>query len=195
MPAKTGPRNPVANDSTSNVPLPPKAQKAARKVAAPDENALPIRARKSPKRQSQMAASNQQFRPDSWHDSNKVTSTAGGALSSEMFHAPSGTGGNVGFGSNAMGSRFGYYSNLVLRRIGEKWNTAGAPQLATPAIVTFDILRSGQTKNIKIYQSSGNPALDNSALRAVYEASPFDPLPGGFSGSQVDVELWFYVKK
>jgi protein TonB len=94
-----------------------------------------------------------------------------------------------------MGSRFGYYSNLVLRRIGEKWNTAGAPQLATPAIVTFDILRSGQTKNIKIYQSSGNPALDNSALRAVYEASPFDPLPGGFSGSQVDVELWFYVKK
>jgi protein TonB len=192
LPAQTGAANPVANDTQSHVPLPPKkAQKAAPKAV---ENAVPIKARNAPKRQAERAASTQQFRPDKWQQSNQLYSTAGQALSSPRFGGMSGSGA-IGFGSAAFGNRFGYYSDILQRRVAEKWNTGGLAQNSAPVIVGFDILRSGQTKNIRVLQSSGNRGLDDSALRAVYEASPFNPLPAGYSGSQVDVELWFYVKR
>jgi protein TonB len=192
LPAQTGPANPVANDTESNVPLPPKnAKKAAPKLS---EEGIPIKARKAPKRMHERVAENQKFRPDVWHADNKLSSTAGGALSNPMFGGLAGSGG-VGIGSAAFGNRFGYYAELLQRRIAEKWNTAGLPQSATPAVVGFDILRSGQTKNIRVLQTSGNRTLDDTALRAIYEASPFDTLPAAYQGSQVDIEIWFYVKR
>jgi len=193
LPAKTAPPNPVANDTDSNVPLPPKHAKKAAPKPAP-EDAIPIKSRNASKRMSERVAENQQYRPDVWHGDNKLSSTAGGALSSPMYGGLAGSGG-VGIGSAAFGNRFGYYAELLQRRIAEKWNTAGLPQSSTPAIVGFDILRSGQTKNIRILQTSGNRTLDDTALRAVYEASPFDTLPAAFQGSQVDIEIWFYVKQ
>jgi hypothetical protein len=33
--------------------------------------------------------------------------------------------------------------------------------------------------------------VDNSALRAVRDSSPLDRLPGGYTGSSVNVEFWF----
>ncbi len=192
LPAHTGAANPVANDTQSHVPLPPKETKKA--APKPEENAIPLKSRSAPKRPAERAASTQQFRPDKWHGSNQLYSSAGQALASPMFGGLAGTGG-IGVGSTAFGNRFGYYTDLLQRRVAEKWNTSGLAQTTAPAIVTFDILRTGQTKNIRILQTSGNRALDDSALRAVYEASPFEPLPGAFQGSQVDVELWFYVKR
>ena len=41
------------------------------------------------------------------------------------------------------------------------------------AIVTFDLQRDGSVRNVRIAQSSGNKALDYSAQRAIYDASPF----------------------
>jgi protein TonB len=193
LPAHTGPTNPVANDSKSSVPLPPK--NVAKPAPKPVENAIPIKARNNPKpRQAEKVASSQQFRPDKWKESNKLTSSVGGALSSKMFGGANGSG-MVGIGAGILGNRFGYYTDLLQRRVAEKWNTAGLPQTAPPVVVTFDILRSGQTKSIRVEQSSGNPALDNTALRAIYEASPFDPLPGAYPGNDVNVELWFYLKR
>jgi len=40
-------------------------------------------------------------------------------------------------------------------------------------------------------QSSNNPSVDRSALRAVQDSVPFQPLPGDYSGSYVSVEFWF----
>lgn len=43
--------------------------------------------------------------------------------------------------------------------------------------VAFDILRDGGVSNPRVIASSGMPALDRSALRAVVDASPFPPHP------------------
>ena len=77
----------------------------------------------------------------------------------------------------------GAYADLLRRRIAEKWRTndvdAGV-RTARPAVVSFDILRNGNVRNVKIVQSSGIPTLDMSARRAVMDASPLPELPREF---------------
>jgi TonB family protein len=58
-------------------------------------------------------------------------------------------------------------------------------------IVTFTILRDGSVTNIQITRSSNNNSVDTSAVRAVRESSPLQPLPGAYAGSNVNVEFWF----
>jgi periplasmic protein TonB len=61
--------------------------------------------------------------------------------------------------------------------------------------VTFDIQRNGQVSNVRVAQTSGNVAMDNSARRAVMEASPLEPLPAAYSGSSASIEFWFTLKR
>src|SRR5579862_7543944 len=42
LPAKTGPTNPVANDTQSHIPTPPPTKKAQPKVKAPEPDAIAI---------------------------------------------------------------------------------------------------------------------------------------------------------
>jgi TonB family protein len=62
-------------------------------------------------------------------------------------------------------------------------------------VVTFSIYSDGSTGGLRVEQSSGNRALDNSALRAVYEASPFQRLPPGYERNEARVEIWFQLKR
>ncbi len=49
----------------------------------------------------------------------------------------------------------------------------------------FVILKSGQTKNIKVVKSSGYKILDDSIIEAIKLASPFSPLPDGFGKERI----------
>jgi protein TonB len=49
--------------------------------------------------------------------------------------------------------------------------------------------------NTQILQTSGNRSVDNSAIRAIQESSPFQPLPNDYSGGFVNVEFWFEFKR
>jgi len=71
------------------------------------------------------------------------------------------------------------------------------PRISTapPVIVIFDILRNGQVRNVTVLQSSGNRALDYSAQRAIFLASPFPPLPAGFEREEARIEIWFHLKR
>ena len=105
----------------------------------------------------------------------------------------------VGVGSGApFGNIFGAYAMLVRDRVAQKWHTdqldARIRTLPT-AIVTFEIQRNGQVRNVRVAQSSGNVVLDYSAQRAVAEASPFDALPAAYSGSSATIEFWFTLKR
>jgi protein TonB len=115
-----------------------------------------------------------------------------------MYGNASGTGG-VGVGSgSAFGSRFGWYRDLLERRIAEKWRTDEVDpriQAAPPAIVTFTILRNGTIRDVRVLQSSGNYALDNSSKRAVYEASPLPELPRDYERDSAQIEIWFQLKR
>jgi protein TonB len=195
--ARSGAANPLANDTESRVPMPPKPQTTA--VREPEPDAIPIRGRKAQQQRLARAQKAQQYRaqPDR---PNQVYSSVGQALSSDMYGGRTGTtGGAVGVGPRgSFGQRFGWYRDLLEQRVGQKWRTDDVDprvQTAPPVIVTFDILRNGQIRDVRVLQASGNRALDFSAQRAVYEAAPFPPLPQGYERDSAQIEFWFQLKR
>ncbi len=197
LPARSGRVNPVAHDTESRVPAPPKpaAKKSPRE---PDRDAIEIPSRKSAKLRTQIARRQSSYRPPAEERPHQLYSQAGQALASPLFGAQMGTGG-VGLGpSSAFGSRYGWYRDLIEQRIAQKWRTEEVDprvQTAPPVIVIFDILRKGQIRGVAILQSSGNRALDYSAQRAVFEAGPLPPLPAGFDREEARIEIWFQLKR
>lgn len=73
----------------------------------------------------------------------------------------------------------GWYNSRVGAAIKGQW---ARPVLegvgALQATVTFEILRDGKVRNLRVEESSGAPSLDRSALRAVSDAQPLPPFPG-----------------
>jgi len=192
LPSRTGRVNPVANDTESQVQQAPKPE-PKKQVKVPDEKAIPLKSRSAQKQPKQQAQ--QRYRAEPLRE-NQVTSEQAPAAVSPMFQKP-GTG-EIGVGPNdAFGNRFGAYADLVIRRVSEKWDTAGLAGLRTAPLVTitFDIQRDGSVKNFRIAERTGNSTLDYSAQRAVMDAAPFPPLPQGFERNVANVELRFHLQR
>jgi protein TonB len=191
LPARAGVKNPVANDTESQVPQAPKPE-PKKQAKAPDKDAIPLKSRLAKKQPRPEAP--QRYRPEP-PAPNQVFSRQAPAAVSPMFEKPGSGGAGVGV-NNAFGNQFGAYADLVVRRITDKWQTTGLAGLRLPvAVITFQIARDGSVKNPQIAQRSGNSTLDYSALRAVTDAGPFPPLPPNYSGSQADVELRFQLQQ
>lgn len=195
MPLRDGPINRLANDTRSQVPaaVRPETVKAAPK-AEPD--AIALKSKRAPARKTAArAAAPAKTRETPGH---QVTSAAGAAASSPLYAMTPGAGG-VGVGSGApFGFQFGAYATLVRDRVSQRWRTDQVdPRIRSlpPAIVTFEIIRNGQVRNIRVVQSSGNRALDYSAERAITEAAPFQPLPAQYGGSSAVIEFWFQLQR
>jgi protein TonB len=108
-------------------------------------------------------------------------------------------GGGVGPGENSpFGTQFGWYATLLQNALAKNWRTAGidARTQTAPAMVRFRIMKDGSLAPglTKVSQSSGNRALDDSAVRAVLDSAPFGPLPQGFPYSQADCEFSFELR-
>lgn len=84
---------------------------------------------------------------------------------------------------------FTWYIQAVHRKIHEQWE-GRAIQGRQPEVI-FEIARDGKLKGLAVSKSSGNPAYDQFALRAVASASPFPPLPQGFEKSVLTIGLQF----
>jgi protein TonB len=108
-------------------------------------------------------------------------------------------GGMVGVGPRgSFGQGFGWYRDLLEERVGQKWRTDDVDarlQSAPPVVVTFDILKNGQIRNVRVLQGSGNRTLDYSAQRAIYDAAPFPQLPQGYQRDSAQIEFWFQLKR
>lgn len=196
LPARSGAANPLANDTESRVPRPPQPlPKPAAK--APEPDAIPLRGRKLSGSEKRERMTADMFRPQP-QKRNQLYSSAGQALSSNMFGAQTGTGGvGVGPGS-AFGSKYAWYRDLLEQRIAQKWRTGDVDpriQTAPPVIITFEILRNGSVRNVRILTGSGNGTLDNSAQRAVYDAAPFPALPADYERNSAQIEIWFQLKR
>jgi len=189
IPQRDAPPNPVANDTQSAVPTAPAKQDVEKKAPVPDKNAIEIPDRikptaPQPKRQQQQA----QPAPE-----NQVYSRSHQALSNPMYAQQSGAG-QVGIGPNSpLGSRLGWYAEIVRQRIAQNWLTNGldARSQAQPAIVSFYIMRDGSIRQPQVVQSSGNPTIDNTALRAVYSAGPLPQLPPQIAESYISAQFTF----
>jgi protein TonB len=197
LPARGGPPNPLASDTESEVPEPPPAKKQARRSAEPDAAAIAIKSHNLSKQPPRREANVTRSKLPTPEAPNQIYSTTGRALSSPMV-GQTGSGG-VGLGpGGAFGSRFGYYRDLLEQAVARRWRTTDVDpslQTAPPVIVTFLIRRDGSTADVTLEQSSGNKALDYSAMRAIYEASPFPPLPTGYERNDARIEFWFQLKR
>jgi protein TonB len=194
MPYRRAEANPVANETESRAPAQTKPQ--AQEKEEPDAIALE-KARKKVKEKKKKAVVSVPYRPPRDYDPNQLYSSHGARMSTQMFHLKGG--GGVGFGEGSpFGLRLGWYADLIRQRIGEKWHTQDVDaHLNTAPVVTvmFDIQRDGRVTGARIIQRSGNYALDNSALRAVQEASPLPPLPPEFERRSANVEFNFQFQR
>jgi TonB family protein len=105
-----------------------------------------------------------------------------------------GTGGGAGEPFGVSGFPFIYYLQFLSDKISASWFTS----LIDPGVsgqfqtqVYFKIYRNGQVADLKVEVSSGIPAFDLSALRAIQTASPFAPLPSEYDGQYLGIHLIF----
>jgi TonB family protein len=105
---------------------------------------------------------------------------------------------NVGVGSTGSISLdvsdfpFTYYLRQIQAKVSERW---APPRAATRggerATIMFEIGRDGTIKEPSLEKGSGITLFDQSALRAVAEASPFPPLPPEFKERSLRIHLGF----
>lgn len=199
IPSNGGPKNPVANDTQSQLPTPPAPPKKAapvRKVQTAPEKAIPLYTDRAPKKQTpQPQSQSNTYRDTQKYPDNQLYSTSGQRLSSQDYAMQGG--GGVRLGDNSpFGEQFGSYANLIRENIARHWQPSSLNvRSATPfVVITFTIRRDGSIVNATISQPSGNFALDNSALRAVMDTT-LSALPPGFPRAQADVAMRFELGK
>lgn len=193
LPQKSGQVNPVANDTESQVPAPPKPQ--PRRAPEPDPTAVALKskaAKAKPAPLPQYAKS----MPQSPQRTGQLYSSSGQSLTSPMYSTAPG-GGGVGSGSGSpFGNRFGYYEQLLRERVARNWRSQELDsRIRQKVAVTFDILRNGTIRNVRVTQSSGNFTMDQSAQRAIVMANPVDPLPREYEREVATVEFWFALQQ
>lgn len=179
-------QNIVANDQRAVTQTPPETKP----VETPDGISIPGKVVK-PKAEKTVTANNIKPHPLPT-PSTAVAAGEGGRPSGPFgtFTAPNMKGG-FSFENADFGSRFGWYVEVVKRKVQNNWLTYELdPKIVAPhkGGISFDIVRDGSVSNVQIAQSSGVPLLDQSALRAVIRAGNFGPLP---EGSKVSVTFWF----
>ena len=101
--------------------------------------------------------------------------------------------GGIALGAGGAGEEpfpFSYYLNRVLALIEGNWFRPPA-SAGTVCQVRCVIARSGRLAEAGLESASASPAFDRAALRAVYAAAPFPPLPEGFGGTDLTLHLEF----
>ncbi len=195
MPQREGRINRVANDTESQIPAPP--PKPLPKPAAPPKpapDAVPLKSRAPQRPPSQAEQRRYTSVPDP--KPNQVHSRTGQALTSPMFSQAPG-GGGVGSGSaSPFGNRFGWYEQLLRERVARNWRSQELDsRIQTKVSVMFEIMRNGTIRNARVSQSSGNFAMDQSALRAILQSSPLPELPREFERDTANIEFWFSLQQ
>lgn len=192
IPQHDAPLNPVAADTKSSVPVAPAKEDVQKKLPEPDKNVFEIADKK--KKQAQQPLHQQQYMQPA--PKNQVYGQTRTAVSSPMFGGQSGAG-QVGVGPNSpLGTRLGWYAEIVRQRLAQQWLTNGldARTEQAPAVVSFVIMRDGSIRNVRLIQGSGNPNIDNTAERAVYQASPLPPLPPQVTDSYIPAQFTFNLR-
>lgn len=174
-------------------PAPPRAAPAVEPRVAPPASPRPAPARTPPPPQRQPQST--PAPATAQQDSGAATDPAGrpDPAPSPATDLPSGSG--VGLGSGSRGATdehfpYAYYLDRILATIQENWFRPAAPS-DTRCRIRCRLDRSGRILEAGIESPSGLAAFDRAALRAVYAAAPFPPLPQGFGGSTLTLYLEF----
>ena len=105
------------------------------------------------------------------------------------------TGGGMGAGSYLDVKNFCCPDYLVtmLQLIQSRWNAT--QQVTGEAVVVFRIQRDGRLTDIELERSSGYPALDLTAQRALFQTQRVPALPSAFPDDSLTVHLRFEYRR
>jgi TonB family protein len=93
-------------------------------------------------------------------------------------------------------SALGYYLGLVDYKISTNWNPAASNVTAkTNAVIRFRVMRGGNLRSISVETSSGNAALDQAALDAIWKSAPFPPFPNLMFEPHLDLAYSFVTER
>jgi TonB family protein len=191
----SGPENPVAHDTKSEVQQEPAKQERAKKE--PPKNAVELKSKTAKQLRAKVEPQVRHFKSFEDLDPNKIRSQQAPAASDPMYSVAGA--GRIGAGMNTtLGTRFGEYSQRVQQMVTQHWRTGDVDasiRTAPQVIISFDIKRDGNISAPRVVQSSGISTLDFSARRAILESSPFPPLPREFERSTATVEFVFELKR
>lgn len=190
IPQREAPPNPVAADTQSTVPSAPAKQEAEKKQETPDKNAFEIADKR---RKAEQPLHQQKYTQPA--PPNQVYSQSRTAVSNPMYGQTGA--GQVGIGPNSpLGTRLGWYAEIVRQRISQQWQTNGLDSRTqqSPAMVNFVIMRDGSIRDVRVIQSSGNPNIDNTAQRAVYQSNPLPALPPQITESYISAQFTFNLR-
>ena len=199
LPSRSGPVNPVANQTESRVPEPLPKEQPKPEVKEPPPDAIPLKSKRAPKQPSRAQSAPNKFRAKQVDPENQLHSTAGQAMVSPMYGMVGG--GGVSLGNNSpFGQQYGWYANLLRDKVARNWRTGELdPRLhsAPQVVVTFTIERDGSVpaSSVRVAQRSGNPAVDYSAQRAILDSIPFPALPPGLGRNSADIEFVFELRR
>jgi TonB family protein len=191
----SGRPNPLASQSESEAPQEPAKpiERAKKEVEPPD--AVKVNLHEKKKTVAKEESVKRRFRPFDQLESNQLTSKNPQAVSSPLFSQLPGSG-RVGTGANTtLGSMFGAYAMQIQELIARNWRTGDVTVQTAPMVMaSFDLLKDGSIRNLKIVQSSGVSSLDFSVRRAI-EGVTFPPLPANFPHSTAKCEFTFELRK
>ncbi len=187
-----GPKNPVANDSNSELPqeIAKPTPKEAREPEPEKAEALLPPDRKQP------LVPKARLKSFTDIEKNQLTSRSPQAASSPLFSPPAGSN-LINSGDNgALGTRFGAYAARIKELTTQNWHredidssVANAP----PVTIRFDILRDGRATNVQLIRRSNISTLDLSVQNAILARYP--ALPAEYEGGSVTITYTFEYKR
>jgi len=192
----SGPENPVAHDTKSELPQEPAKQERAKKEPPPPKNAVELKS-KTAKQLRAKVEPQRHFKSFEDLDPNKLRSQQAPAASDPMYSVAGA--GRVGAGMNTtLGTRFGAYAQQIRDLVARKWHpgdVAANIRSAPRVVATFELMRDGSIGKPSILESSGVQALDFSVQRAILDASPFPPFPQSLEGKSTTVTFTFELNR
>jgi TonB family protein len=102
--------------------------------------------------------------------------------------------GGVQILSDTKGYDFGPYMNGVLNRVRSNWLIPDRAMFGAKGrvIIDFTITKNGDVVDCHIISESGERSLDGAAKSAIDTSNPFQRLPAGFSGNELQLRFGFY---
>lgn len=168
--------NVLTTETPSKAPAPP-APKTEQKL---EDTAIPISGKQA-KPEKQTTTKTQQHQPPPKPDNvAHFGEQSGSALPRATMSQNTASNGPVTITNGDFGSRFGWYVDIIKRKMTQNWNRYEVDprtQKGASAQIYFEVSSQGVPSHFKINTPSGNPTLDQSCLRAAQRIDTFGPLP------------------
>jgi colicin import membrane protein len=96
--------------------------------------------------------------------------------------------------SGQMAAKINEYANAIESRVHNNWSVQPElkPRTNIETIIEIKIMRDGSLASLGFEKRSGNPYIDDSALKAVKKSAPFPPLPEWYPDNSLEIGIIFH---